>query len=215
MRSFFIAITLVVICGCRTSYPYMNLRRPIYMMTDKSLWVGCKKDPTGETACRKFRVSQIQDGVDEWFRHFDEPTRPQVIIVSSKSELPRDLFNAVIYLRIQLGGCSAYYDGDGVMPGACYQVKRDSTPEIIFEEPDDVCASLVEHEFGHVLGLKHMDPKKEIFSIMLPVVLPESYVMPVDVDAVCKLHAECPPHEDTGGECWLYDEDRCPSYSFE
>ena len=103
MRSFLIAFALVI-CSCGSSAQsfdwrpsviripflpsYLDLRHPIYMVTDKSFWSGCDKDPAGDKLCRAVRVTQIKEGVNQWFDYFDKADRPEAILVFSEAELP-------------------------------------------------------------------------------------------------------------------------------
>lgn len=187
---YFCLIFLAAICGCRSSasYPYMNLRHPIYMVAEKSFWSGCDKDPIGEEECRKLRVAQIYAGVNDWFRYFDKTTRPRVII-ASKKELPSRSVNQVIYLKIKKGLCN---DKDG-QHDACYHIGHRARPEMVFDDSSHIYPSMVAHEFGHILGRNHDDFPQSVPSIMLPFVLHSSQVLPEDIEFVCKLHSECPP----------------------
>ena len=208
MCALFTAVVVLGFCGCAKA-PYFDLRHPIYMMTDQSFWSGCETDPIGEKVCRKFRVAQVDAGVDDWFRYFDEATRPQAVIVGSKAELPLDRINkAVIHLKIWAGHC-------GKGNEACYIWKMNSSPELVFDGSSYIFPSLVAHEFGHALNRDHDDLPDGIFSIMLPLVLKTDYVLPADIELLCRIHTECPPHEDVWCEGGFYDECLCPSDSYE
>ena len=209
MRALFTAIVILEFCACVRS-KYYDLRHPIYIETDESFWSGCEADPASEEACHTFRVNRINDGIYDWFRHFDEATRPQAIVVGSKAELPADRINKrVIILRIEAGGC-------GKGNSACYSSGLFWPTEIVFDDPKFIFSSVIAHEFGHVLGLvEHHDTQDEIYSIMLPVVEDMDYVLPVDIELLCRIHTECPPHEDTWCEGGFYDECLCPSASYE
>ncbi len=207
MRSLFTAIAVLGFCGCASIYtaPYMNLRHPIYMVTDPSFLTGCENDPAGYEACRMMRIRQVNNGVNLWFNHFDVATRPKVVIVNSEKELPAKLFNQVIYLKVEQGACTE----NGKEHPACY----DWESNIVFDKPNNITPFLSAHEFGHVLGRSHRDTPKEIASVMsydIP-----SYVVPVDIDILCSIHSECPPHENTWCEGGFYDECYCPSASYE
>ncbi len=186
MRSFFIAIVLVVICSCARA-PYFDLRHPIYMVADKSFLSGCEKDPAGHEACRAVRVKKIYAGLSQWFDYFDEANRPQAVILSSKKELPSNRANNdVIYLKIEAGFC-----GNG--NAACYAYGASSSsfssPEIVFEKSSEIAPRMMAHEFGHVLGREDNDVPKGTASVM-------SYKMqidvsPLDIQMMCRLHREC------------------------
>lgn len=206
MRALFTAIVILGICGCAKA-PYFDLRHPIYMVTDQSFWSGCETDSIGDEVCRKFRVAQVNAGIDDWFRHFDEAGRPQAVIVGSKAELPQGRVNKqVIYLKI---------DAVGSGNSAYYRWKPGSSPVIVFDNPYYISPTIVSHEFGHALGLDHKDLLDGISSIMLPVVKVTDYVLPADIDLLCRIHAECPLHEDTWCEGGFYDECLCPSNSYD
>ena len=142
MRSFLIAFALVI-CSCGSSTQsfdlrpsvirtpflpsYLDLRHPIYMVTDKSFWSGCDKDPAGDKLCRAVRVAQINEGVGQWFDYFDKADRPEAVLVFSEDDLPSNLKNRVIHLGIDPGGdCGEV----GKAYAACY---RHRIPEIVFK----------------------------------------------------------------------------------
>lgn len=185
MRSFFLSVALVLVCSC-TSRPYKDLRHPIYMVTDQSFWSGCENFRAGPKACREFRVKQINDGVDQWFKFFEEAIRPRTVIVSSKWKLPLHLVNNPIYLRIESGFC-------GNNASACHAWGDHTTSlseEIVFESYFLVTPRIMAHEFGHVLGRGDNDVPIGTSSVM-------SYMMQTDVllldfKMMCALHRECP-----------------------
>ena len=176
--------------GCVTP-SYIHLRQPTYLITTPEFFSGCGDDPRGPAVCKEERIAEVRNGVDDWFRHFDEPTRPQVVIVSSDQDVPSNIGNRPIYLAIIKGFC---------LKGraACYFffTSFDPRPAMIFDSSDEIISSVVAHEFGHVLGrsIFHNDMPKDTESIM-------SYsfgsleVLPIDIKILCKIHRECPPHE--------------------
>jgi hypothetical protein len=194
MRSFLIAIAVLGICGCGIG-PRFDLRHPVYMVTEKSFWSGCDKDPIGSDACRNSRISQVKAGVNQWFDPFDEAFRPQLFIFYSKDKLPRnrDRTNEVIYLKIESGNCG-YIAGGKRKAGACYG--RDhllSKLYIVFEDASNILPQAMAHEFGHALGRDDNDVPKGTGSVM-------SYDTPtnvllMDIEMMCRLHRECPPRK--------------------
>ncbi len=178
MRSFLIAIALATVCSCARP-PHIDLRHPIYMVTDQSFWSGCNKYPAGYKACRAFRIKQVNDGINQWFDYFDRATRPRVTIVSSEKELPFGAVNEAIRLRIEAGFCDKG-------KAACYVYGPFSLPEIVFVDPSGITPILVAHEFGHALGLDHVSITGSVmfFQPYVPVTLS-------DIKTMCKLHREC------------------------
>ncbi|TSC83935.1 MAG: hypothetical protein G01um101413_738 [Parcubacteria group bacterium Gr01-1014_13] len=198
MRSFLIAIGLFLVCGCsstqhpdlrpsvfRTSALYLDLRHPVYMLADKSLWLGCDKDPAGDDICRALRVKQINEGVQQWFDYFDKADRPEVAIFFSEEELPSNPKNRVIHLGIDPGGeCGKEKLGGSYV--ACY---RHKIPEIVFDGSSRITPRIMAHEFGHALGRDDNDVPEGTGSVM-------SYktptnVLPLDIEIMCRLHFEC------------------------
>jgi len=181
------AIVVLGICGCGSA-PYMDLRHPIYLVPDKSLWSGCDQNPEGNTACRATRFQRVKEGVNQWFDYFDEDNRPRVVIISSKKGLPAKRVNEIIYLKIKTGRCGKEKSGRNF--AACYNWAPFSSPEIVFDRPDLVTPHLMAHEFGHALGRRgHNDVPEGEYSVM-------SYKLPTnvllrDIKIMCRLHHEC------------------------
>jgi hypothetical protein len=201
MRSFLIAIALVLICSCnrgrqcsdfgpsvvRTPFlpPYLDLRHPIYMVTDKSFWSGCEKDPAGDKLCRAIRIQQIKEGVAQWFDYFDKADRPEISLVFSEEELPSNLKNRVIHLGIDPGSqCGKETLGKGSI--ACY---RHRIPEIVFQGAGWITPRIMAHEFGHALGRGDNDVPEGTSSVMS--YKKQSKVLPLDIEMMCRLHVEC------------------------
>jgi len=207
-QTLFFLIMFLGLSGC-VSPPYMNLRQPIYMITDHSFFAGCEEDANGPAACKEWRILQVKRGVSDWFEHFDEPTRPQVIIVASNGDIPDDSENTPIHLQIQSGYCN---DSDGAHP-ACYHYSYDSEPSIVFDSHVNIDPFLSAHEFGHALGRDNDDTPEKVGSVMSYSI--PTYVLPIDIQMLCELHDECPSHEDTWCEGGFIDPCRCPSASFE
>jgi hypothetical protein len=155
------------------------------MLTDKSFWSGCDRDPAGDKICRAVRVQQIKEGVEQWFDYFDIADRPQKFIVFSEEDLPANSKNRVIHLGIDPGGpCGKENMGKRYI--ACY---RHRVPEIVFQGPAWITPRISAHEFGHALGRDDNDVPEGTSSVM-------SYkkptrVLPRDVEMMCRLHTEC------------------------
>ena len=79
MRAIFITLVVFGLCGCEP--PFFDLREPIYLVANPSFWVGCEDDVVGYKACRANRVERVEEGINEWLKHFDEATRPQVVVI--------------------------------------------------------------------------------------------------------------------------------------
>lgn len=187
--------------------PFIDLRHSVYLITDKSFFLDCDKesalicvnDPACALAdCRRRRIDEVKKGIDDWFKHFVEPTRPRAFVVASRAEIPPGEKNPPIYLRIMSGICD---DRRGGKSAACYSEKYGSDPAvIIFDDPGMVYPLIVAHEFGHALGYNHRDvpktPQGFAESIMTPIPSAE-VVLPWDLAVVCKIHRECPPHQDS------------------
>jgi hypothetical protein len=184
MRSFLIVI--VFLLGCNSSKsPHFNLRHPIYMLADKSLWSGCDQDPAGYEVCHGLRVQEINSGIEQWYGWLDSDFYPPPIIVYSKEKVPVGQVNDLVVLRLERGFC-------GVGKAACFAYRSassSSSPEIVFENPSWITSNIMAHECGHVLGRDDNDLPAAIGSVM-------SYdartdVTPLDVKMVCDLHPEC------------------------
>lgn len=209
MRAILIALVVVGLGGC-DGRPYMKLDEPVYLVVTPSFSVGCENDVVGYEACRANRILKVKNGANEWFKHFDEATtRPQVVIVDSREELPPNPVNEVVYLKVEHNSCWS----EGKYHHACFYYEYGESPELRFDGPADIIPNLIAHEFGHMLGLDHDDVAEGTYSIMSPSV--QTYVLPTDIDLLCEMHAECPPHKNVWCEGEFYDPCRCPSASFE
>lgn len=189
-KLFFLFIFLATV-GC-TKPPYLNLRQPIYLVTHKSFFFDCENEVGGLDACRERRIQAVREGIDDWFKHFAEPTRPRAFIVISRNEVPPNNPNPIIHLAIMKGFCRG-------RNAACYffLTKYDFNPLIVFDSADDIDATISAHEFGHALGrsIHHDDVPADGGSIM-SYYWPTSIVMPADIKTLCRIHDECPPHEE-------------------
>ena len=190
MRAFLIATAVIGLGGCEAVPPYMDLREPIYMVTDSSFWIGCEDDGAGYEACRTLRVQQVENGVNEWFKHFDEATRPQVVIVYSKADLPSNRGNDPIYIKIKPGYCPVATSTPNA--AACYSYQSST---MIFDSSENITPRTSAHEFGHALGRGDNDVPENVYSVMSSTHDSEQ-VVPIDIKIMCKMHPECPPHED-------------------
>lgn len=195
--------------GCASNY--INLRQPIYLVIDESFWSECDFDPDTYEACRESRLQQLNEGADDWFKHFDEAARPKMVIVYSQADLPSNPVNNPIYIKIQPGFCPITTGNKDAV--ACYTDK----PAIIFDLPEYIALDLVAHELGHAFGRegkKHNDMPKNTYSVM-SYTLRSDHVIPTDIKILCETHSECPPHEDTWCQGEFWDKCRCPSASYE
>jgi len=161
----------------------MDLRHPVYMVTDDSFWSGCEDYAFGYEACRESRERQIYAGVHQWFHYFDATNRPRVVIVHTVDELPLYMFNDVIHLQIQKGACG----GKGF--AACYNWEPFSYPKIVFESSNQIIPRIVAHEFGHTLDRDDNDVPAGTDSVMS--YEHPTFVLPLDVKMMCRLHHEC------------------------
>lgn len=181
--------------------PLIDLRFPVYLITERSFFLDCDKesalicvnDPAcALAACRKRRIDEVKNGIDDWFKHFAEPTRPRAFIVASRDEIPLGAKNPPIYLRVRSNDCN---NRDGTKNSACYFKKDGSEPAaIVFDEPCHIGAQLSAHEFGHALGRDDNDVPTCIGSVMSYTISTD--VLPVDMEKMCALHPECPPREE-------------------
>lgn len=170
---------------------YQDLREPIYLMINKSFFFGCEKETSGEELCRKERVLEVQNGVNDWFKHFYAPFAPRVFIVESFADVPEDAINLPIHLRVKQGFCDSRA---GLSKRwACYFYSYRAGPTIVFDLPMRITPRIVAHEFGHALGCGHNDEPEGGKSVMKS--FPDSDVTPVDLKILCQIHKECPAYE--------------------
>jgi hypothetical protein len=181
------------------------------MVTDPSFWVGCQDDAMGYEGCRERRINWVNKGADQWFSHFDEAFRPHVEVLYSTDDLPSDQVNEIIYLSVSSGFCGAKDDGKNYI--ACYRTGFGS-PKIVFDDPLYIAPVVTAHELGHAFGRGHNDTSDGAYSVM-SYEFKSLYVLPIDMDLMCSMHGDCPPHENTWCEGSFYDPCRCPSASYE
>ena len=197
---------------------HIDLREPIYLVIDESFWYDCRYDPETQDECRESRVNEIRDGADSWFKHFDGATRPKVVIIYSKADVPFNPVNSPIHIGLKKDHCGINKE-TGKPFVACYEDESWKSPTITFHLPEDITSTVFAHEFGHALGRsgdgKLNDVSSEVYSIMSYGPRDSEYVLPTDIKILCKMHPECPPHEDTWCEGGFWDDYRCPSYSYE
>ncbi|OGH91908.1 MAG: hypothetical protein A2534_00225 [Candidatus Magasanikbacteria bacterium RIFOXYD2_FULL_39_9] len=197
MRVLFIiavAIASLWLGGCGTGKAYVNLRKPIYLVTEDSFFTGCEKDPAGSGACRESRSQIVRDGVMLWLNHFEKDVRPFVGIVSNRDLVPFGTTNQPIHIMVMPGGCDEVSKKKTIL--ACY-FGGDwfSEPHINFTNtaPDHIAANVVAHEFGHaLLGSEHYDNEDGTLSIMSEAVPIGGVVVSTDIDRLCWIHKECP-----------------------
>jgi hypothetical protein len=176
---------------CKSSF--VNLREPIYLVADQNFWSGCRNHSDGNNACRRLRIEQISNGINEWLNYFDESDRPQLIIAYSSDELPSRMANTPIHLQIRKDYCGQT-DKKIAYP-ACYKDHPGWPPAIIFDSPEEITPHIA-HEFGHALGRNHNDMPEDVYSIM-SYTLQAFHVLPLDIKIMCKTHTECPPLKNT------------------
>lgn len=203
-----LCICLLGLVGCDYR-PYLDLNEPIYLVTEPSFFAGCEEAAEGQYICQEQRIDEVRKGTEGWFGHFAEPTRPQVVFVASRDAVPVGAQNTPIHLRISSGFCD---DSNGKHE-ACFPYGPNKEPAIVFEDKKYIGPMLAAHEFGHALGIDHEDVPEGRNSVMTSTI--SAYVVPLDIEILCQIHGECPPHENTWCEGSFYDPCRCPSSSFE
>ena len=203
MRTWLMAILIVlsILAGCNP--PHYDLREPIYLVPEESFWQGCEDDPDGYMACHAERQYIVYAGIYQWFRHFDWDTRPVAIIIFPEENVPDDAVNEVIKLRI--GGDTNCKGGWA----ACYDWSIGQHPRITFRDPKYEDVPKMAHEFGHAIGsLGHVEGRLSIMTS--PIAF---YVTADDVAEMCAANGTCPPHDEVWCEGSFYDVCRCPSFS--
>ncbi len=188
----------------KSTIPYIDLRQPIYFVVDQSFVADCEASDKNVIMCLLERVAIFKMGLDDWFKHFAEGSRPKAIITFSSELVPVNAANTPIHLEIKEGGCVS----NGTRHGACYAVE-DGLIKIIFDRPQEITIPTSAHEFGHALGLQHK-PNNSIMSYRV-----KNIVQPIDIMTLCALHQEYPPHDATWCEGSFYNSCLCPSESFE
>ena len=150
---------IMVMCfGCVVEAPYMDLTQPIYLVAEESFFSGCEDHSDGLEACQQERIGEVEKGVGGWFKHFAEPTRPQVFIVMSRADVPNNAQNTPIHLRIEKDFCAQV---------ACYYNDWGVEPSIVFNNRGALFPIMASHEFGHALWLGHDVPEGRR-SVMTP-----------------------------------------------
>lgn len=201
MRAMLILVVFSGLFGCER--PHFDLRQPIYLVADDSLWDGCETDPAGYVACQQGREEMIYNGIGMWAEHFAEATRPKALLVYPEANVPADAVNEPIHIwRGDTSSCHGPW-------GACYQWGPMRKTGIVFHHPTDLTPAIVAHEFGHAIWMDgHIHDR---LSVMDPAA--SFYVTPLDMSEMCAVNGTCPSHDDTWCEGTFYDQYRCPSAS--
>lgn len=187
-----------------------DLRETIYVVIKDSFWSGCEYDPENEQNCHEYRIKQLNDGADEWFKHFDKTARPKITIVYSEADVPFNSVNDPIHVEIEKDYCGFNLVTTRTT-AACYTYQ---TGFITFVSSEDITPAIFSHELGHAMGRGHRDTPENIYSQM-SYTSTTDHVLPIDIKILCKMYPECPPHEDTWCQGGFWDKDRCPSSSYE
>lgn len=187
---------------------YQNLRGPIYLVLEPSLFKDCDKNPATASTCRQGREFIFEAGINDWFKHFAESDRPEAKIVYSPEEVPANSVNRPIHVSMDENGCHLE---DKEQHPACFY-SDSQYPKIVLTESAAFTIPTASHEIGHAFGLNHPEDEKT-YSIMSPHGK-GNRVLPIDMVTLCALHNECPPHDETWCKGAFYDKCRCPSESF-
>ena len=202
MRAFLVAVVLSILAGCAP--PHYDLSEPIYLVPEESFWQGCNEDPDGYMACMAERQAVVYHGLDMWLQHFDEATRPLVIMVWPEESVPDGAKNEPIKLAVS---AHSHCKGDNWV--GCYDWYEGPHPKIIFRRPDNITSFILAHEFGHALGvIEHVKGRLSIMATPI-----DFYVNAEDVVLMCATNGTCPAHDEVWWEGSFYDVCRCPSSS--
>ncbi len=197
MRVLFIIVVVVFALGfggCGIGKSYIDLRKPIYFVTEQSFFKGCESSPVGEASCRESRRQIVKDGVAQWLNYFEEHARPFVGVVADIDELPYETDNPPIHLSVEKDECDKPVS---ISVLACYRSGGFfSDPRIIFTAPnsENITSNMMAHEFGHALWgngdhYNHEDGSPSIMSEIVPVY---GGVISSDVDRLCRVRGDCP-----------------------
>ena len=176
--------------GC-VRFPQMDLRQPIYLVLDDSLFVYCKDSPIEAGICRAYISSQIQQGAWQWSRFF-AGNLPLFIVVDSSGR-PAQTINPPVEIRVQPKVC-----GETVQDpvDACYIAPGYfANPAIVLTDLANLHPALIAHELGHVLAGNVSHYNSDLPSIMQDGSLVEE-VQARDVDWMCNFHAKCPVRQE-------------------
>ena len=181
------ATICVWLFGC-VRFPQMDLRQPIYLVLDDSLFIYCKDSPAEISECHTYISSQIKAGAWQWSQFFAGNV-PLFIVVDSSGRLPAKTINPPVEIRVQSKVCGETAQ-DPV--DACYiGVGYFASATIVLTDLANLHSALIAHELGHVLAGNVSHYKSYLPSILQVGSLVEE-VQAREVDWICSFHAECP-----------------------
>lgn len=183
--------------GC-VHFPQMDLRQPIYLVLDDSLFVYCKGTPAEVGECRAYISSQIQVGVWQW-QQFFVGSLPLFVLVTAVSQVPANAINLPVEIRVWPKVCKETAQNP---VDACYIAPGYFTnAAIVFSRLANLRPALIAHELGHVLVGNARHYNSNLPSIMQDGSLAEE-VQARDVEWVCSFHAKCPVRQELDKVFW-------------